>query len=149
MTGLTPGDSYLIQIIGNDSRNGRNSDFVTVLSDGVNNIEMSLANGTAGLNSLSNSAPTDADPRLPGSAIIGIFTADATTQTFEVGGSNNGGASLNSGGRGQINGLQLRTTAEVSPVFNLVHPGISHKRSDLDRMKMMVEAGCGALGIDL
>ena len=141
LTGLTPGDTYIIQIFGNDSRNGRHSDFVTILSDGVNDVEMSLANGTAGLNSLSNSAPTDADPRLPGSAIVGTFIADATTQSFEVAGSNNGGASINSGGRAQINGFQLRTTAVVAPVFNLVHPGISHKRSDLDRMKLMVEAG--------
>ena len=141
LTGLTPGDTYIIQIISNDSRNGRSEDFVAVLSDGVNDIAMSLANGTAGLNPLSNSAPTDADPRLPGSAIVGTFIADATTQTFELGGSSNGGASLNSNGRAHINGFQLRTTAVVAPVFNLVHPGISHKRSDLDRMKLMVEAG--------
>ena len=141
MTGLTPGDTYIIQIISNDSRNGRSDDFVAVLSDGVNDVATSLANGTAGQNPLSNSSPTDADPRLPGNAIVGIFVADATTQTFELAGSDNGGASINSGGRAQINGFQLRTTAEVIPVFNLVHPGISHKRSDLDRMKLMVEAG--------
>ena len=141
LTGLTPGDTYIVQIISNDSRNNRSDDFLAILSDGVNNVETSLANGTAGLNPLSNSAPTDADPSLPGSAIIGAFVADATTQTFELGGSSNGGASLNSNGRAHINGFQLRTTAEVVPSFNLVHPGISHKRSDLDRMKLMVEAG--------
>ena len=141
LTGLTPGDTYIVQIISNDSRDGRSDDFVAVLSDGVNDVATSLANGTAGLNPLSNSAPTAANPSLPGSAIVGTFIADATTQTFEIAGSDNGGASLNSGGRAQINGFQLRTTAEVIPVFNLVHPGISHKRSDLDRMKYMVEAG--------
>ena len=141
LTGLTPGDTYIVQIISNDSRDGRSDDFVAVLSDGVNDVATSFANGTAGLNPLSNSATTAANPRLPGSAIVGIFTADATTQTFEMGGSSNGGASLNSSGRAHINGFQLRTTAEVIPVFNLVHPGISHKRSDLDRMKLMVEAG--------
>ena len=142
LTGLTLGNTYIIQIIGNDSRNGRHKNFVTVLSDGVNNVATSLASGTAGLNFLSNSATTDPDPRLPGSAIIGTFTADATTQTFEVAGSNNGGASLNSNGRAQINGFQLRSTAVVVPgLTQLVHPGISHKRSDLDRMKRMVEAG--------
>ena len=140
LTGLNPGDTYIIQIISNDSRNGRHDGFETVLSNGVNNVATSLSNGTAGLSSLSNSADSDPDPKLPGSAIVGTFTADATTQTFEVGGTVNGGASLD-GGRAQINGFQLRTTAEVIPVFNLVHPGISHKRSDLDRMKLMVEAG--------
>ena len=141
LTGLTPGDTYIVQIISNDSRDNRDENFVAVLSDGVNDVATSLANGTAVLNPLSNSAPSAANPSLPGSAIVGTFIADATTQTFELGGSSNGGASLNSGGRAQINGFQLRTTAEVVPVFNLIHPGISHKRSDLDRMKMMVEAG--------
>ena len=140
LTGLTPGNTYIIQIIGNDSRNGRNNEFETLLSDGVNDVATSLSNGTAGINPLSNSAPTDPNPRLPGSAIVGTFIADATTQTFDVGGTTNGGASLDNG-RGHINGFQLRTTSEVIPVFKLIHPGISHKRSDLDRMKLMVEAG--------
>ena len=141
LTGLTPGDTYIIQIISNDSRDNRSEDFLAVLSDGVDDVATSLANGTAGLNPLSNSTLTGANPSLPGSAIVGTFIADATTQTFELAGSSNGGASLNSNGRAHINGFQLRTTAEVIPVFDLVHPGISHKRSDLDRMKLMVEAG--------
>ena len=141
LTGLTPGETYIVQIISNDSRDNRDENFVAVLSNGVDDVATSLANGTAGLNSLSNSAPTAANPSLPGSAIVGTFIADATIQTFELAGSDNGGASLNSGGRAQINGFQLRTTAEVIPVFNLIHPGITHKRSDLDRMKLMVEAG--------
>ena len=141
LTGLTPGDTYIVQVISNDSRDNRSDDFVAVLSDGVNSVATSFANGSAALNPLSNSAPTAANPSLPGSAIVGTFVADAATQTFELGGSSNGGASLNSSGRAHINGFQLRTTAEVIPVFNLVHPGISHKRSDLDRMKLMVEAG--------
>ena len=142
LTGLTPGATYIVQIIGNDSRNGRSEDFVTVLSDGVNDVATSLVIGTAGLTPLSNSAPAAANPRLPGSAIIGTFTANATTQTFDVAGSNDGGASANSNGRAQINGFQLRTTSEVEPELALfVHPGISHKRSDLERMKLMIEAG--------
>lgn len=140
LTGLTPGNTYIVQIIGNDSRNGRHENFVTLLSDGENDVFGSLTNGTAGLNSLSNSAPTDADPRLPGSAIIGTFTADATTQTFELAGTANGGASFDDD-RAQINGFQLRTTSVLPELAQLVHPGISHKRSDLDRMKLMVEAG--------
>jgi len=83
LTGLTPGDTYIIQVIGNDSRNGRNNSFVTLLSDGVNDIATSLANGTVGQNPLSNSAPTAADPRLPGSAIVGTFIADSN-QRFSV-----------------------------------------------------------------
>jgi len=137
LNGLTPGDTYIIQIIGNDSRNGRHENFITLLSDGENDVATSLTNGTAGLNPLSNSAPTDPDPRLPGNAIVGTFIADGTTQTFDVAGTNNDGASFNDG-RAQINGLQLRTIPELS---QLVHPGISHKRSDLDRMKLMIEAG--------
>ena len=140
MTGLTPGNTYIVQIISNDSRNSRDTNYITILGNGVNDAATSFANGTAGVNPLSNSAPTDADPSLPGSAVIGTFVADATTQTFEVRGSRDGGDSLDDG-RGQINGFQLRTTAVVAPVFQLVHPGISHKRSDLERMKLMVEAG--------
>ena len=140
ITGLTLGDTYIIQIIGNDSRNGRHEGFETILSDGVNDIATSLSNGTAGLNQLSNSASTDADPRLPGSAITGTFIADATTQSFELDGTLDGGASFN-GGRAQINGFQLRTIPVVTGLAQLVHPGISHKLSDLDRMKYMVKAG--------
>ena len=140
ITGLTPGDTYIIQIIGNDSRNGRDETFVTLLSDGVNDVASSLANGTAGLNPLSNSAPTGANPRLPGSAIIGTFTADASTQTFDVRGTTDGGASFNDG-RGQINGFQLRTTSVLPELTPFVHPGISHKQSDLERMKLMADAG--------
>ena len=140
LAGLTPGDTYIIQVIGNDSRNGRHEDFVTLLSDGVNDIAASLANGTVGQNPLSNSAPTDGDPRLPGNAIIGTFIADGTTQTFDLSGTRDGGASFDNG-RAQINGFQLRTIPVFTGLDELVHPGISHKRSDLDRMKYMVEAG--------
>ena len=140
LTGLTPGDTYIIQIIGNDSRNGRHEGFLTLLSDGVNDVATSLANGTAGQNPLSNSPSTAADPRLPGSTIVGTFIADGTTQSFDLQGSLDGGASFN-GGRAQINGFQLRTIPVPLQLNGLVHPGISHKRSDLDRMKRMVEAG--------
>lgn len=140
LTGLIPGDSYIIQVIGNDSRNGRNNSFVTLLSDGVNDVATSVTNGTAGQNPLSNSAPTAADPRLPGSAIVGTFIADGTTQTFDVQGTRDGGVSFNEG-RAQINGFQLRTLPAVTGVGELVHPGISHTKSDLERMKLMIEAG--------
>ena len=140
LTGLTPGNTYLVQIISNDSRNGRNENFITILGDGVNDAATSLTNGTAGLNPLSNSTTTADNPRLPGSAIIGTFVADAAIQTFEVAGTNDGGASFNSG-RAQINGLQLRTIQTIPELSHLVHPGISHKRSDLERMKLMIEAG--------
>ena len=138
LTGLRPGDTYVIQIIGNDSRNGRHEGYVTLLSDGVNDVATSLTNGTAGQNPLSNSATTAANPRLPGNAIVGTFIADGTTQSFDLQGTLDGGASF-SGGRAQINGFQLRTIPAPTP-SGLVHPGISHTRSDLERMKLMIEA---------
>lgn len=111
LSNLTVGDTYIIQIIGNDSRDGRHSNFVSVLTDGVNG----AATGANGLNPLSNTSPTGANPRLPGSEITGTFVADAATQTFNIFGSTNGGSSNNSGGRAQINGFQLRTVPVPEP----------------------------------
>lgn len=111
LSNLTVGDTYIIQIIGNDSRDDRNIDFVSLLTDGVNGIADSLAMGTAGLNRLSDSAPGVGNPALVGHSIVGTFVADADTQSFNIFGSSNGGTSSNSGGRAQINGFQLRTFA--------------------------------------
>ena len=99
LSGLTPGDTYFVQVIGNDSRDGRTDSYVTLLGDGTG------TGNFTGLNFLSNSV-SGGQGNLPGSAITGTFIADASgVQTFEVAGERNGSSS---GGRAQINGLQLR-----------------------------------------
>ena len=111
LTGLTIGDTYIIQIIGNDSRDGRgiNSDFVTILTDGVNDVN----GGTVGINPLSDTAPgAEGTGTLAGHAIVGVFVADEETQSFSLFGSTDGGVTTNSGGRAQINGFQLRTLVD-------------------------------------
>ena len=108
--GLNVGDTYIIQILGNDSRNGRAGNFTTVLSDGVNDIATSFTLGTAGINQISN----DPAINLIGDAIVGTFVADGTTQTFSLDGSTNGTAG-GSGGRAQINAFQLRTIPAAIP----------------------------------
>ena len=105
LSGLTPNDTYIIQLIGNDSRSGRTDGYVTILGDGTQSASASQNAGTAGFNPLSNSDSGGQD-NLPGSAITGTFVADASGfQTFEVAGEINGSSS---NGRAQINGLQLR-----------------------------------------
>lgn len=116
LSGLTAGDSYFIQIIGNDSRNGRNSTtHLTVLGDGVNGAAGSLTAGTAGLNALTQTIAGAGDPALPGNAITGSFVPTGSTITFEVNGSTDGGTTLSNNGRAQINGIQLRTIAVPEP----------------------------------
>ncbi|MDB4766841.1 hypothetical protein OAG71_04055 [bacterium] len=112
--GLTIGDTYIVQIITNDSRNGRTTNNKAVLSDGVNTAAASLTAGTAGLVEHSNTVPGAGNPALPGDATTGTFIADGLTQTIEIGGTTNG-TTLNSGGRAQINGFQLRTIPAAIP----------------------------------
>ena len=105
LSGLTPNDTYIIQLIGNDSRDGRTNRYVTILGDGTQSASASQSAGTAGFNFLSNSVE-GGQGNLPGSAITGTFVADANGfQTFEVAGQLNGNSN---GGRAQINALQLR-----------------------------------------
>lgn len=111
LEGLTIGNTYFIQIIGSDSRNGRDSNNVTILTDGVNALDDGISMNTVGINPLSNTTPGAGNPALAGHAILGTFEADAETQSFDIFGSTNGGESNNSGGRAQINGFQLRTFA--------------------------------------
>ncbi|MDB4618167.1 hypothetical protein OAG53_00680 [Akkermansiaceae bacterium] len=108
-SGLTVGAEYSIQIFGNDARGGRHSNFVTILSDGTQSVDESITAGTAGFNQLDNRDPANASlGHASGDSITGTFIADATTQSFDLAGSNNGGTSANNGGRTQINGIQLR-----------------------------------------
>ena len=108
-SGLTIGGSYRIQVFTNDARNGRHWNYVTVFGDGTRNVASSMSAGTAGFCQLDNRDPNNsAIGHASGDSIIGTFTANATTQSFEIAGSSNGGASLNNTGRAQINGIQLR-----------------------------------------
>ncbi|MGJ8697535.1 MAG: LamG-like jellyroll fold domain-containing protein [Verrucomicrobiaceae bacterium] len=108
-SGLTVGAEYSIQVFGNDARNGRHSNYVTVFSDGTQSVDDSMVALTAGFNQLDNRDPTNAAVgHASGDSVTGTFIADATSQSFDIAGSNNGGTSLNSGGRAQINGIQLR-----------------------------------------
>ncbi len=96
LSGLTIGDNYEVQIFSNDSRNGRDQDFITRIDDG---------NGGAGIDlALSQGS------RSAGDFGIGVFTADATTQSFELTGLLNGGVNE---GRIHINAIQLRNLGAV------------------------------------
>ena len=99
LNGLTPGDTYFLQVIGNDSRDGRTESYVTLLGDGTG------TGNFTGRNFLSNSV-SGGQTNLPGSAISGTFVADSSFQTFEVAGELNGSSN---NGRAQINAFQLRS----------------------------------------
>ena len=116
LSGLAGGETYTIQLLVNDSRNGRSTNNVAVLGDGTGTLAQDIEDGTAGFNIHSFTPPTGANPRVSGGAIIGTFVAAANgIQTFDVGGSTNAGESTNSDGRAQINGLQLRLQPAAVP----------------------------------
>jgi len=123
LSGLTIGQEYMLQIFGNDSRNGRHWDFETGFSDGVNNLAYSLSAGTAGRLSLSNRNPISGEGEPSGDYIIGTFIANAVTQSFEINGSVDGFSSYNTG-RAQINGLQLREIPEPATLSLLALGGL-------------------------
>lgn len=124
-SGLTVGDTYSIQIFSNDARNGRNSNFVAVFSDGTQSVADSMAAGTAGFNQLDNRSPDNGSGNAGGDYIIGTFTADATTQSFDASGSTNGGSSLNSVDRAQINGIQLRNISVIPEPSSALLTGLA------------------------
>lgn len=104
LSGLIIGEDYEIQIFSNDARGNRSTNFRGGYGDGT-------GGGPVGLLQLNNSN-TNGTLTFPetnvGDYIIGTFTADAATQSFECFGTNSGGT-LNLGdSRAQINGLQLR-----------------------------------------
>ncbi|MDB4618166.1 PEP-CTERM sorting domain-containing protein [Akkermansiaceae bacterium] len=106
--GLTVGNDYQIQLFVNDARGNRSVNFIVGVGDGT-------GSGTAAASLLLNNSPADGSaPTLPqtdaGDSIIGTFTADATTQSFDVYGTNSGDvANLATGdSRAHVNALQLR-----------------------------------------
>ena len=96
--GLTIGDTYEVQGFANDARSNRDDGFVTRLGNGQGGFGVELA--------LNNQPNGDR----AGDFGIGTFTADATTQTFELAGFTNGS---DSAGRIQINAIQLRNVEPV------------------------------------
>ncbi|MDP0492245.1 MAG: autotransporter-associated beta strand repeat-containing protein [Verrucomicrobiota bacterium JB023] len=114
---LVPGQEYEIQIFSNDARN-RNRNFVSMFSNGLASDDPNYVQFSTIVPI--NNSPVDEvnDPPGPehGSYVIGTFVADDTTQSFEGYGSNNGGTSANSGGRLQINAIQLRAIGEILPI---------------------------------
>ncbi len=116
LSGLTSGQWYMIQLMSNDSRSGRHSNFQIGLSDGVNDFSTSMTSNTAGYCSLSNRDPSDSSGEASGDYILGYFQADGTTQSIETSGSTDGFASANSTSRAQINGFQLRALAAAPDI---------------------------------
>lgn len=124
-SGLTIGELYAIQVITNDARTngGRDSDFQSGFTDGVNGITDSIANGTFGTSSLNNRDPATLTGETSGDSITGFFIADAATQSFNIFGSNNGFTGTNpanSGGRAQINAISLFIVPEPSSLALLL-----------------------------
>lgn len=109
-TGLTIGTTYAIQILTNDARNGRHIGFKMNLSDGVDDVPTSMTNGTAGQADLDNRSSVDGSGDAGGDFIIGTFTADSSTQVFEIAGETDGSVST---GRAQLNAIQLREIPNI------------------------------------
>ncbi|MDB4766278.1 lamin tail domain-containing protein [bacterium] len=93
LTGLTIGDVYEVQLFVNDARTGRDDGYVASLDNGVGGVGIDLS-----LNNQPNGGSA-------GDFGIGTFTADATSQSFEMSGFINGNESP---GRIQVNAIQLR-----------------------------------------
>ncbi len=110
LSGLTVGQEYMFQIFVNDSRtgSGRDSDWQTGFTDGVGTGTGSIT----GAASLNNRDPSDFSGETSGDYIIGTFTADAATQSFETYGTSDGGATWTNSSRAQLNGLQIRAIPE-------------------------------------
>lgn len=128
LNNLTVGNTYEIQLINNDARGNRTIDFQAGYGIGD-------GSGPVGLLQLNNSPLDDPDtgeqvpPTFPetnvGDFLIGTFTADSDSLTFECFGTNSGGT-LNPGdSRAQINGLQLRDiSGDDCPVGDVNRDGV-------------------------
>ncbi|MFC0018838.1 PEP-CTERM sorting domain-containing protein [Roseibacillus persicicus] len=109
LSGLTIGQTYLVQAFNHDGRNSRHNDFITGY-DGT-------SSAPAGTSQLSN-YETDGEPDIGGArvgdSIIGTFLADSATQVITIYGSGNNGASWASGNsQSQINAIQLRAIEPI------------------------------------
>ncbi|MGJ8642405.1 MAG: carbohydrate-binding protein [Luteolibacter sp.] len=119
LSGLTIGEEYLIQYWAQDA--DRNPTFSTDI-DGSTNLLLD----------------TDADNANDfGQFVVGNFTADATTQTFDVSGSINGGTDY---GRAQLNAIQLRRIIEESPIDWATPQTITTSAADVETEGLLVFA---------
>ena len=117
LTGLTIGNDYEVQILGNDARGNRSDNFMAGYGDGSGS--GTPASGVVLLNNQLNAngdGPAGSGGTT-GQYIIGTFTADATEQTFLSYGTNSGNiGSLNNGdSRAHFNAIQLRNTTVPEP----------------------------------
>jgi len=114
LSGLTIGQDYLIQIFTNDARASRDNNFITGFGDGT---------GSTTPVAFSDLSNVDPDPNVGGSgdSIIGTFTADSTTLSINVFGTNAGpgGTFTAANSEAQINGIQLRAVPEPSSALLL------------------------------
>ena len=117
--GLEIGQDYLIQAFTHDGRGSRNQNSVVGFGDGSGSVEPVA---TSLLSNLVPGAITDpADPNFDpeaaiqvGDSIIGTFTADSDTLTFNIFGSEDGGDNFGTeNSQSQINAIQLRRVEDV------------------------------------
>ena len=94
LTGLDVGSTYEVQVFANDARSTRSDSWISNLSNGI---------GGFGVDLQLNNQPGGG---LAGDFGIGTFTADSSSQSFEVTGIRDG--SFNSS-RAHVNAIQLRT----------------------------------------
>ncbi|MEN8848920.1 MAG: PEP-CTERM sorting domain-containing protein [Akkermansiaceae bacterium] len=105
MSNLNIGDNYLVQIWTYDGRNGRSGHNFVLDGDASNPIRL---NDDPYVGDGSENAADGI-----GQYVIGTFTADAATQSFDIEGfAGNGGGSQ---GRAQINAIQLRNLSVPEP----------------------------------
>lgn len=120
--GLTIGQQYLVQVFTNDARSSRTSNVQTGFGDGTGSVApVAISNN--------NNSPTNGDPAvLPdteaGDSIIGTFTADATTQSFNVFGTNSGSGHSTGSSQAHVNAIQLRDLGPVPEPGSLALMGL-------------------------
>ena len=102
LQGLNVGDDYEVQIFANDARTNRHDGYITRLGDGQGGFGVDLE--------LNNQLDAGGPGNRAGDYGIGTFTADATTQSFELAGFLNGS---DNSGRLHINAIQLRKLESV------------------------------------
>lgn len=112
LSGLTIGQSYLVQFWVNDSRGGTSGRTLDLTAGATAVLDFNVQNVAGGL----------------GQYVIGTFTADTTTQTFNLLGSHNAGTTDST----QLNGFQIRAVPEPSQallaVLGVISIGLRRRR---------------------
>ena len=127
LTGLTSGEDYLIQILANDARGNRSDNFMAAYGDGLGGTtpgsDPVLLNNQI---NASGDGPTGTDLDASGNYIIGRFTADDVTQTFQAFGTNSGNIAALSvnDSRAHFNAIQLRNVTAVPEPGSLAVLGL-------------------------